>query len=193
MSLTPQITLTATLEDFTSAAAGSTANPALLRISLCGFGAQIPCVAGTAVIARPGPFDIYSTGSPISQTIFGNDVITPAGTFYTIEVIDGDGNVVQCDAYIFNGTQTIDLSNATPILPGQPSNLPYLADEPCTGAVPGSVYTAPGPIVALFYNGMKLRPGASLPILGFSGVGTNSATLNFTTETGDWIDAICVV
>jgi len=130
----PTITLTATLSDFTGTAAGSTANPAKLRIALCGFGQQIPQVAGTATIAKPGPFDVTSTGGQISVLLYGNDVISPTGTYYTVTVLDGENNAVQCAAYQFTGTQTIDLSAARPIV--NPGNLPtgfVLADTGSAG------------------------------------------------------------
>jgi hypothetical protein len=196
MPATPNITLTATLEDFTGAAAGSVANPAKLRIALCGFGPVLPRVTGTTMLARTGPFDEYSTGAALSITLFGNDQITPTGTYYSIEILDGEDNVVQCGAYIFTGSTTIDLSNAAQIVPGgYVPSLPQLKYLPCAGAVPGTIYTAPGPIVALFYNGVALPAGQALPTLSYTAVG-NVATLNFTTQTGapnDRIDALCVV
>ena len=56
---TPNITLTATLDDLTGAAAGSTANPAKLRIMLCGFNPDLPRITGTTMLARVGPFTFY--------------------------------------------------------------------------------------------------------------------------------------
>lgn len=194
MPLTPQITLTATLEDFTGALVSSAGNQGKLRIALCGYGPVIPVVAGTAIIAKPGPFDLIAAAGVISIELWGNDVITPAGTYYSIMVLDGDDNVVQCGMYQFSGTETVDLSNATPIVPPLPggSTLAYL---PCTGAVPGTVYTAPGAIVALFYNGVALPYGQALPTLSYT-TAANVATLNFATEAGDpndRIDALCFV
>ena len=196
MPLTPGITLTATLEDFTGALVSSPGNQGKLRIALCGYGPVIPVVAATAIIAKPGPFDILSTAGVISIKLWGNDVITPAGTYYSIMVLDGDDNVVQCGMYQFSGTATIDLSSASPIVPTPPlpggTTLTYL---PCVGAVPGAVYTAPGQIVALFYNGVAMPYGQAMPILSYTAAG-NVATLNFTTEAGDpndRIDALCFV
>jgi hypothetical protein len=55
----------------------------------------------------------------------------------------------------------------------------------CAGAVPGSVYVAPGNVVAATYNGILLR-SALYTITG------NVITLLFSTEDGDRIDAFCV-
>ena len=119
MPATPNITLTATLEDLEGAAAGSVANPASLLIALCGFGMKLPTITGTSMLAKIGPFAVRSSGGVISIPLWGNDQISPANTYYTVTVLDGDGNVVQCAAYRFTGSGTIDLSNAMPFVPGQ--------------------------------------------------------------------------
>lgn len=183
MPLTPQITLTATLDDITGQPAGSTANPARLRIVLCGFGLTLPQIVGTATLARI-VYDERSTGGQISAALWGNDVITPAGTYYAITVFDGDNNVVQCGAYRFTGTTTVDLSSAPQITPTN-----SLALSPCSGAVPGTVYTAPGQIILLLYNGIPQRPGVDYTL----GAGGNVANLTFTTQAGDSISALCAI
>lgn len=209
---TPNITLTATLEDITGVAAGSAANPAKMVITLCNYGQSLPrvpglvlpittaafngavggkcalaltysgpsqtiadgtalelaglttftalngeslpslgsssnlvnvqinnlypsCVVGSPV-AETGTIELpgvviakvivaeTSTGTQIIVSLWGNDQIVPAGTFYCIEVLDGGGNVVQCANYEFTGAQTIDLSNAVPIVPAPPAPTP---------------------------------------------------------------------
>ena len=186
---TPNITLTATLDDLVGNPAGSTANPAKLRIALCGYGPVLPHIVGTANLARPGPYSFFDTGTGISTKLWGNDQITPAGTLYEIAVLDGNDNVVQCGAYRFiGGPLTVDLSNAMQIVPpyGYPiSGISYAA---CTGAVPGTAYASPGLVIAVTYNGVFLRPSVDYTVAG----GT-SITLNFVTQTGDMIYALCVV
>jgi hypothetical protein len=196
MPTAPAITLTATLDDLTGAAAGSTANAAKLRISLCGFGPVLPKIAGTAMLARVGPFDFYSSGAQISTLIFGNDQITPPGTYYSIEILDGEDNVVQCGAYSLTGAGTQDLSNLAQIVPPFGFLLGGLvmagtdSPNPATkiaGAIPGTVYTAPGNVVMVFYNGVQQRPG-----IDYNAVG-NTITLTFSTALGDNVYALCVV
>jgi hypothetical protein len=116
----PAITLTATLLDVLGAAAGSVANPAKLRICLCGFGPVLPKIAGTGMLARVGPLDVFSSGATISTLIFGNDVILPAGTYYSIEILDGSDNVVQCGAYKLTGSGPQTLDGQTQIVPAPP-------------------------------------------------------------------------
>lgn len=183
MAATPQITLTATLDDLTGAAAGSTANPSRLRIMLCGFGLTLPQIVGTSTLAKI-VMDQLSTGGEITVELWGNDQITPPDTFYAITVIDGLGNVVQCGAYRFTGTQTIDLSDAEQTTPTN-----SLAYSPCSGAVPGNTYTAPGQILVLFYNGVAQRPGIDYTLSN----GGMTANLTFMTQAGDTINALCAV
>jgi hypothetical protein len=151
MPATPTITLTATLQDFCGNAAGTAANPAKLRIALCmlpGQGQVLPAIAGTANIAQMGPWYYYDTGSGISLELWGNDVISPqpgpiAITYYEIAVIDGEGNMVQVGAYQFEGTLTIDLSEAPQIYPTPPPPIPPPSGSGITQLV-GDVTAGPG-------------------------------------------------
>jgi hypothetical protein len=145
MALTPQITLTATLLDLSGSQAGSTSNPAILRVALAGFGLTLPCVPGTANLALIGPEDYPDNGSgQITVELWGNDVINPSTTYYAITLLDGNGNIVQTGAYKFTGTQTIDLSNAPQIYPTPPISptlTPVYTDPPgaATQSIDGSI------------------------------------------------------
>lgn len=189
MPATPNITLTATLEDLSGNPAGSVANPSRLLIALCNFGPALPQIIGTTMIARVGPYEVPSTGGLISVLLWGNDQISPANTYYSITVLDGFGNVVQTGAYIFTGGPlTIDLSNATQIVDPYGFILSSLTYQPCTGAVPGTAYVAPGQVVMVFYNGIALRP-----TIDYTVAGGNNITLTFSTQTGDTVDSLCIV
>lgn len=126
-TVTPQLTLTATLQDQT----GAPIPKAQLIITLCGYGQNFPRIIGTSLIAKVGPQEYTLTnGSTAAWTtpegssggpgipIWGNDVIDPAGTFYSVAVVDQKKNIVQCGVYEFSGSGTIDLSNAAQIIPG---------------------------------------------------------------------------
>lgn len=190
--MVPAITLTAVLDDLAGNPVGSPANPSKLCIALCNFGPQLPRIAGTTLLAKVGPFFIESIDGTISTKLWGNDVIVPVGTYYTVSVLDGQGNVVQCAAYQITGSGSFDLSNLNPILPPygttSPAALKYL---PCTGS--GTAWTAPGmSLVAVAYNGMLLRAGLPPPLLSYTATGT-AITLTFTPDPLDKIDALCVV
>ena len=188
MPAAPSITLTAKLQDFCGNAAGTVGNPAKLRIALVGYGPALPRIAGTSNIAQIGPAYYFDTGSGISITLWGNDVIAPAGTFYEIAVIDGEGNMVQCGAYQFTGTATIDLSSATQIVPPYGFPLTALAYRVCSGAIPGNVYVSPGQVIAVAYNGVLQRPEIDYTLFGGTQI-----TFNFETQPGDSVYALCVV
>lgn len=196
MSVTPQITLTATLLDYSGNEQGSATQPAWLRIALCGFGPYLPAIPGTANLAKVSSWfvDIPYTGSQITVALWGNDVINPLNqTYYAISVLDTNKNVLQTGNYQFTGMQTIDLSSAAQIIPGQLPGIDQLVDEICDGAVPGTTYTAPGQVIAVFYNGVKLPKAQALPVLSYTLTGTMVINLNFTTQVGDEISALCIV
>jgi hypothetical protein len=133
MALTPQITLTATLLDYSGAQIGTAAQPAYLRIALCGFEQTLPRVANTGMIAKIAswPGDLAYTGAQLTVALWGNDVIVPSGkTYYAIAVLDASKNVLQSGIYQFNGTQTIDLSNAVQIVQPAGSPSPFYVPVP---------------------------------------------------------------
>jgi hypothetical protein len=109
--VTPAITLTATLQDNTGA---NDAGAALL-IVLCGYGQTLPKIAGTSMIAKITN-KVAATAGTVSTLLWGNDVITPAGTYYSISVLDDKSNVVQAGIYQFTGSGTKDLSSQTQLL-----------------------------------------------------------------------------
>ncbi len=184
MPLTPQITLTAKLQDITGASAGSATSAAVLRIALAGFGLTLPCLVGTSNIVRVGPEDFYDTGSGVTVTLWGNDVINPLGTYYAITLLDGDGNILQTGAYQFSGTENIDLSSAPQIVPTN-----SIAFLPTTGDYPGTTYIAPGVVVAVSYSGSLQRPGIDYTLSN----GGKQINLTFSTEQGDTIEALCTI
>ena len=190
MALTPQITLTANLESILGAAEVS----GYLRITLCGYGPQIPAVPGTCMIADAGiPMFVGPQvgATPLSIALWGNDVITPANTFYEVSVLDANKNVIQSGMYTFTGSGTIDLSQAGQILPPYNlgfvlSTMKYLQCNSTPPVLPNNTFQAPGPVVAVAYNGLLL--GSE-----FYTITGTQINLTFTTELGDRIDAFCIV
>lgn len=130
----PGITLTATLEDITGAAAGSTANPAWIEVVLNGYGLTLPQIVGTATIAQIVK-KVISSGAPISMSLWGNYQVTPAGTWYEITVYDGSNNIVQTGVYQFPSAGVFDLSSLTqvyPVPPSAPGLIPVYTNLPGT-------------------------------------------------------------
>ena len=161
MPATPNITLTATLLDYSGNTIGTSAQPAWLRIALCGFGGVLPAIAGTGNITKISSWflDIPFTGTALSVKLWGNDQISPSGTYYAISVLDTQKNVLQTGIYQLYGTQTIDLSMAPQIAQPPVAQIFNLVTLATAGTVPGSVFTVPTPIwgnnlVAVFYKGV---------------------------------------
>lgn len=84
-----------------------------VTITLGGYGNNVPRVAGTGVIIQSSVTS--ALGSSFSLSVFGNDTITPAGTFYVVTYQDSVGNVLAQANYSFTGVGTVDLANLAPV------------------------------------------------------------------------------
>ena len=194
MPLTPQITLTATLQD----QSGQPLPKAQLIITLCGYGPTLPCIIGTSMLAQVGPVEYTLLDGTADIPLWGNDVITPAGTFYSIQLVDNKKNVVQAGIYQFTGSGTIDLSNAPQILPGPGGGitppLQYLTSTLWqVGIGQGTnVYTLPrsvynNQLLGLYYNGTLQIPG-----LHYTLTNRTITLTNWSTQAGDNLFALYV-
>jgi hypothetical protein len=103
------LTITADLKDLT----GST-NAGYAVFTLGGYGANVPRVSG-AIISQVSLTAQANGAGAISQAVTGNDVITPAGTFYIVEIFSSVGGYISIAKYIFTGSGTVDLSTLTPL------------------------------------------------------------------------------
>jgi hypothetical protein len=191
MATTPNITLTCTLNDLN----GNPVQRGTVTIVLFGFGAIMPMIAGTSMLAKVGPIAYSLADGTFDEglALWGNDQITPLNqTFYCITIEDEKKNVVQAGIYQFVGGGTLDLSDAQQVAPGigvpplqAVTNDVWIMEPgyPQT-APPGSVYTlsrAPynGQIIALFYNGQVQINGLHYSLSG------QTITLRFSTGLGD--------
>ena len=185
-TLTPQITIAGNTADLFGAEQSGT-----LVVQLCNFGSQIPRVSGTALIAQTSPLPIQITAGAYNFKLWGNDVITPSDTFYTIRAVDANGNTVQINAYQFTGTETIDLSSANPYNPPPyPTYLPpmqYVPATPQPAQAANTTYTAPAPFIMVFYGGVAQRP-----TLDFVKLNPTQFTLNFETYDGENVYVLCL-
>jgi len=62
----------------------------------------------------------------------------------------------------------------------------------CDGVVPGKIFSAPGRIIAVAYNGLFLPVPLGLINTLTCSVAGEVITLNFNTQVGDRIYALCV-
>ena len=112
MKLTPQITLNATQQGIS----GAVVLGAKLRITLVNYGANIPVVLDNTVIGTLTQ-DLPFVNGQVSVVLWGNDVISPQGTRYCIQLIDSKRRVVAASEYILNGVGAFDLSVLLPFTP----------------------------------------------------------------------------
>jgi hypothetical protein len=119
-------------------------------VMLCGYGSQVPRVNGQSLVAR-----ITTTGlTAAADGTFefecaGNDVIVPAGTYYTVTIRDENGDIAQVNAYRFIGSGSYDLTLTDPYDPNQPppplppliTNLLLVVPWSATPDFPGDTYT----------------------------------------------------
>jgi len=184
--LGPGFTLTANLHSVLGPA-----NAGYLEITLCGFGPLLPSINGqNEMLSDAGIPQVVGPGPTITATIWGNDQIVPASTFYCIAVMDDKKNIVQAANYRLAGSGN-NLAQLVPILPPYGFPIGDLTYIQCTGTVPGNTYQAPGPIIAVTYNGMVIPEGTSG--LSWSRAGNNQIVLNFMTQPGDLIYAFVIL
>jgi hypothetical protein len=144
------ITLTATLKNIiTGIAAG-----ARVKITLAGYDNDIPELPGSYLLGEVSEDVQVSTDGILNTTVWGNDVILPLGTFYLVQIIDGNGNCIAAGEYRITGTGPVDLSSLAPLQSGQA----LLFGAVPSGLQPGRAFMLPLPSRAagnalLYYNG----------------------------------------
>ena len=172
----PQIAVYGNLQDIF----GNSDTNGSIVFQLCGYGGQLPRISGTTLLARTAPISIACPAGSFSTTIWGNDVITPAGTFYAVQVLDSNNNVILTGAYQFTGSGTVDLSTIAPYLTTAvpTTETPVLLNP--TGAQSIALY--PLTLVGLTINGNLTVTGT----VSFGGLQTVlfSATPTFNAAAG---------
>jgi hypothetical protein len=122
-----------------------------VSIQLCGYASQIPRVNGVAVLSAVEALNLsVNPQGIITVTLYGNDQISPAGTFYAFTFMDDNGDVIQTNAYRFTGGGSFDLSLIDPYDPNQPppplppliTNLLLIAPWSADMEFPGDTYTS---------------------------------------------------
>ena len=121
-----------------------------LDVALCGYGGQVPRGPQGILPNAENSVTIDDQGQ-YSFEVAGNDIITPAGTYYTVTVRNANGDIVQVNAYVFADSQAYDLNIAIPFDPSQqpPPQIPPLINSELlivpydpAAEFPGDVYTA---------------------------------------------------
>jgi hypothetical protein len=100
-----------------------------VEVALCGYGSQVPRMNNATLGARLTDATIpVADDGTFSFGVTANELIQPAGTYYTITIRDANGDIAQVNAYRFADGQTYDLNSTEPYDPSQqpPVNLPFL-------------------------------------------------------------------
>ena len=172
----PAITLTATLQSI----GGNSVAGSALKITLCGLNGQTPKIAGTSILAQITQTIPYTAGA-LSAPLWGNDVISPAGTYYMVQTMDADGNATSAENYILNGNGSLDLSSLVPYAPPKyPVPPPVATTFVFTDTVllmPFTLYIANGQIQVV--TGGTGSPVAGLVLLD-TGNNNNPVTIQIT-------------
>ena len=95
-----------------------------LDFALCGYGSQIPRAIGSddsVGTFSDATIDGVQGEAPFfSIQLIGNDLIAPAGTYYTVTIRNENGDILQVNAYRFLDGHTYDLDYTDPYDPNQP-------------------------------------------------------------------------
>jgi hypothetical protein len=123
------ITVTGALKDVSGVA-----NAGKVTFTLCNYGGNPPVLSGTALLAQVSQTAQAGADGLFSMAVWGNDQISPAGTYYQVDVVGANGSRISTAAYRFTGLGSIDLSSVSPLvsLPTA-SNLVSIAKVGFTG------------------------------------------------------------
>lgn len=126
MAISPNVSLTGTLDYFWTDSTGvPSGDPqASIEFGLHGYGSQIPRVAGQALF-QDASIDIKvqpegDQAGEFELMFYSNDIIQPPGTYYTLTTLNGNGDILQINAYRFIGSGQYDASLLEPYDPNQP-------------------------------------------------------------------------
>jgi hypothetical protein len=104
--------------------------------SLENYGLNVPRVSGTGFLVETVQSVTANGSGAFSTALWGNDVITPSGTYYLVTFVSDAGLQIAQIPYILNGTGTFDLSAVAPMISTPNPYLPnYIVSNPPSSAV----------------------------------------------------------
>jgi hypothetical protein len=119
---------------------------------LCGYGSNVPRMNNQGLTARITTQNItVAADGTFTFTVVANDLIFPAGTYYTITIRDDNGDIAQVNAYRFtsdnagynlNTNAPYDPNQNPPALPPLITNMLELVASSATPDFNGATYTA---------------------------------------------------
>lgn len=111
---TPPLTVTANLLTLLG---NSGDTKARIKAILCGYQGSLPKMPGIGFFSSAEAKILAGSEGAVSLAIWPNDVISPPGTFYCIEIIDGNQVAISAENYQFTERGELDLSTVTPYDP----------------------------------------------------------------------------
>jgi hypothetical protein len=175
MPVTPQITITANLQQVTGSIDAASA-----VFELVNFGSTVPRISGTCLILQISTKAVADGSGNISVTLWGNDVITPAGTYYTVTYYNESGGQVAKVPYQFVGSGSFDLSTLIPI--GEQ----VVANQTPNSAIPGIF----NPVSHQFLTGMNSVGQFSAAQPAFSDLSATIAASQLITPTSSTLGGV---
>jgi hypothetical protein len=146
--MTPSVTITGNLQDLTGAA-----NVGSLNFELVNFGTNVPRITGTSILAQISN-PVISTAGSFSITLWGNDVITPSGTYYNVSFFNSSGGLVATIPYLFTGSGSFDISNLAPLVTTPTTPIPSIGFPNVTGNIAVSqMNNGTGATTSTFWRG----------------------------------------
>lgn len=110
VSLSAQVTVTGNLKTVLSENLGT---KSFVRFRLRNYKPNVPRVVGSGIVVQRDKEVKPDSNGLVSTSLYGNDVISPTGTFYTLEFYHR-GRLQSAANYSITGT-TFDFNSATPL------------------------------------------------------------------------------
>lgn len=91
------------------------ANIGSVQLQLANYGNNVPRVSGTSILVQLTTIATANGSGAFTVTVWGNDQISPDGTYYIVQFLDAAGAVIASIPYLLTGSGTFDLSSLTPL------------------------------------------------------------------------------
>jgi hypothetical protein len=107
----PAITVVGTLTDLTGAA-----NAGSVVFRLVNYGNLAPVISGTSILAQVVNTATANGSGAFTITLWGNDAISPSGTYYEVSFLNAASGETVTVAYRFTGSGSFDISSLSPLV-----------------------------------------------------------------------------
>jgi hypothetical protein len=183
MPSTPTITIRGTLENLIG-----TADAGSVRFELVNYGSDVPRIVGTCIIGQVEQTVQADGTGAFSIVLWGNDVITPANTYYNVRISNSAGAELVVVPYQFSGVGGFDLSTLQPFNLSAPTSTPVITPNAVVTNPTATQIISVFPLAATTFNastGFQISGTAtSGNVLRGNGTDFVSAKLDYADLTG---------